>query len=426
MKVFYFSLAILGLLCFILIWIVEPIQGDYWYNMHYINASFWRVFWGYTGRFSGSVNIRIGQFFTILYTSSRIIYVVFSAFLLTLLAFLVAKLGQKESVSRGSSEVPFFLLFFSILIIATPEVALCFFYIPLNGNYVVPLIMNMSLFYLLSFSRLGFLSFLVFPLSFFCGMGNEHTFLGYLFGFVILSSQENRLKRNIPFLLAFISGFFVIVFAPATQNRLKSLNLEGTVLSRYFSIESLNANLASFLSEPLFVFLFLFTFFICLFLIKKNKWNPKKFLKEKTVFWFLVALVILLTIPASPSTAKRLFFPVSACLSLSASSFIFSGGFKFLNEGLVACGIVLFFRMIFSSYQFSSAATTNFNKLYELGKNKSLNEVRIDRLPFEQNRLVNLMDHSYLCTDERCHRYFQVKLIERKTIESGEYTKFVR
>jgi hypothetical protein len=405
MKVFYFSLAILGLLCFILIW---------------------RVFWGYTGRFSGSVNIRIGQFFTILYTSSRIIYVVFSAFLLTLLAFLVAKLGQKESVSRGSSEVPFFLLFFSILIIATPEVALCFFYIPLNGNYVVPLIMNMSLFYLLSFSRLGFLSFLVFPLSFFCGMGNEHTFLGYLFGFVILSSQENRLKRNIPFLLAFISGFFVIVFAPATQNRLKSLNLEGTVLSRYFSIESLNANLASFLSEPLFVFLFLFTFFICLFLIKKNKWNPKKFLKEKTVFWFLVALVILLTIPASPSTAKRLFFPVSACLSLSASSFIFSGGFKFLNEGLVACGIVLFFRMIFSSYQFSSAATTNFNKLYELGKNKSLNEVRIDRLPFEQNRLVNLMDHSYLCTDERCHRYFQVKLIERKTIESGEYTKFVR
>ena len=427
MKAFYFSLAILGLLCFVLLWIVEPIQGDYWFGGYwhkrqYFNTSFGRIFSDYMGRFNGGSSIRSGQVFTMLYSSSRIIYVVSIAFLITLLAFLVTKLGKSESVSRGSSEVPFFLLFFSILIIATPEVALCFFYMPINGNYVLPFIMNMSLFYLLSFSRLGFLSFVVFPLSFFCGMGNEHTFLGYLLGFVILSFQENRLKRNIPFLLAFISGFFVLVFSPATQKRLKNANLEGTVLSRYFSLKSLSGNLTSFLSEPLFVFLFLFTFFICLFLMKKNKWKPKIFLKEKTVFWFLVALVILLTIPASPEIKKRLYFPVSACLSLSASSFIISRGFKFLNESLLAYGVFLLFYMTLFSYQFSTAVTKNFEKLYELGENKSLKEVRMDRLPFEQNRLLNVWDHSYLCRSEQCQRYFHVKILKG----NSRYTILVR
>lgn len=415
---------ILLFLCFTFLWFVEPWQGDYWYWLSLKDGTLADVFWKYRKSYYGRSNARIGQLFVYFYTYSKTFYIILSNFFLFLTLHSYYKVQKNYHINKFSF-VSYGFYLFAILIIFTPDFGVLFFYIPINGNYFVSTALVVTLF---SFMYKDYKWYVYFPLvflSFFAGMGNEHTGLAYLVGFLLVTFSNKLWGKNLVLIISYFLGYLTLLFSPAAHNRLKDLNLEGNLLTRYFESESLFKHAQGYYNEPQVIFLFIAACMIIYSHCSKLNFNFKKCLKNPSVIWFVISLIIIFTIPASPFSKKRLLFAPTFTLACVIVPYLLTipEKLKLIRQATLIYAFLLTLVMTYKVGSFSIRVNKQFEELKKFSLNSTPRKYKIKIMHTPQDRLMNIFDHSYICSGKQCLNYFKLNLTEYKR---GYYTVLQR
>lgn len=408
------------LTCFTFLWIIEPWQGDYWYNLDMKTRELTHVFTRYKAYYFGNSNGRFGQFFTILYIHSRACYVVLSNFFLLLVLFSCYEINKKNSVMQSNFFL-YALTLLLLLIICIPDLGLLLFYIPINANYFVSTAIVACLLCLMYTEYRWYVYLPLVFFSFAAGMGNEHTGLAYLVGFLLVTFSNKLWLKNGILIFTYLLGFMALLFSPAALNRLKGLGLDGNIITRYIDPESLLKHAQGFYEEPQLICLFVAACTLVFFHCLRLNFNLKKCLRSPSVIWFVISLIIIFTIPASPFSKKRLLFAPAFTLSCVVVPFLLTlpGRFKMIRQAIIVYGLILTLVLTYKVGLFSITVNKIFKELHEFSLSTNQTTHKITQLDVSEGRLVNIFGRSYLCERKICLGYFGLDLLGYKVNKEG-------